>query len=156
MLIALGFSGVFRQFSISWFRGLQVCSFRKCSLCCIISAMACAVMFLIDKILNRYLATLLNIWGLIVCVKDGAMICTLYLSGLRCRSTDWLKLYLPWHVCVFRWEEEYTMRMDLQQKIADLQEVTLSGKSSCMDIFFFFFTMKTWTEGTWLLWLQDM
>ena len=24
-----------------------------------------------------------------------------------------------------RWEEEYTMRMDLQQKIADLQEVTL-------------------------------
>lgn len=32
-------------------------------------------------------------------------------------------------ICIFngtfRWEEEYTMRMDLQQKIADLQEVTL-------------------------------
>lgn len=26
-----------------------------------------------------------------------------------------------------RWEEEYTMRMDLQQKIVDLQEVTLCG-----------------------------
>lgn len=30
------------------------------------------------------------------------------------------------YICVsLRWEEEYTMRMDLQQKIADLQEVTL-------------------------------
>lgn len=29
-------------------------------------------------------------------------------------------------ICGFlRWEEEYTMRMDLQQKIADLQEVRL-------------------------------
>lgn len=33
-------------------------------------------------------------------------------------------------VCVFRWEEEYTMRMDLQQKITDLQEVTLLQKEN--------------------------
>lgn len=99
-LIALGFSGVFHQFSVRWFRGLQVCSFRKCSLCCITSAMACAVMFLIDKILNRCLATLWNIWGLLVYVKDGSLICTLCLSGLRCRSTHWLKLLLTLtHVC---------------------------------------------------------
>lgn len=29
-------------------------------------------------------------------------------------------------ICLFlRWEEEYTMRMDLQQKISDLQEVII-------------------------------
>lgn len=30
--------------------------------------------------------------------------------------------------CVCRWEEEYTARMDLQEKVAELEEVTLTSK----------------------------
>lgn len=65
---------------------------------------------------------------------------------------DWRVAYFCYFTVSFRWEEEYTVRMDLQQKIADLQEVMLfrqcvgkCGSISMSRYICLFISFDTWT-----------
>lgn len=66
------------------------------------------------------------IWKNNVLCVISQLLCFPVKEGHKWNCCLFLKTYIS---LSFRWEEEYTMRMDLQQKIADLQEVRLCGPS---------------------------
>lgn len=72
-------------------------------------------------------------------VLKNIMSCVLFTLADSCKCCLFLQ---PCFFVSFRWEEEYTMRMDLQQKITDLQEVNHQQRNG-----------KKWNElRFWKMW----